>query len=439
MKTKRILASVLVLGLLVILLAQTTLAQEGPETPSAEMVDGAFTYQGRLTDDSGTPLTGTYDFVFKLYDAAGSGTQIGSTVTVSDYAVQDGLITTQLDFGSTAFEGDARWLEIGIRAGSSSGAYTTLNPRQALAPAPYALSLRPGAEIKGNTGVVPALTARNTNSAAGTGVYGVTDAATTGAGVWGYASSNSGKVHGVWGQSDSTSGYGVYGEAPQFGVYGEATRTSNYAYGVYGKAQSGSGSGVKGVNTATSGNAFGVYGSTDSSAGYAGYFSNDAGGVDVMAAGSGVIKSEADSVLYLSPHDMVVRGSSGVNVTPMESGGADIYYFSTGWKYLSLPVSTFGTLFGSPLYVKSVEVCYDTDSEGYIGVTSVIKNNGSTGSTNYIYDTTDRTSNSYACYTATDLSPAVIDNSTWVQFNIGTTGNGHTHIYTVKLTLTETP
>jgi hypothetical protein len=47
----------------------------------------------------------------------------------------------KLDFGSGAFNGDARWLEIGVRPGASTGAYTTLDSRQELTPAPYALAL----------------------------------------------------------------------------------------------------------------------------------------------------------------------------------------------------------------------------------------------------------------------------------------------------------
>ena len=51
------------------------------------------------------------------------------------------MFTATLDFGAGAFGGGARWLEIRVRPGASGGAYTTLSPRQALAPAPIALSL----------------------------------------------------------------------------------------------------------------------------------------------------------------------------------------------------------------------------------------------------------------------------------------------------------
>jgi hypothetical protein len=100
----------------------------------------AFTYQGLLID-GGNPANGEYDFEFKLYDASSGGTQIGSTVTLGDVTVTEGLFTVKLDFGSGAFNGDARWLDIGVRPGASTGAYTTLDPRQGLTPSPYALAL----------------------------------------------------------------------------------------------------------------------------------------------------------------------------------------------------------------------------------------------------------------------------------------------------------
>ena len=365
MFSRRTLIVVITMGLLFSMSTGLSQAQGiGPEGlgASAAAVGTAFRYQGRLTD-GGSPADGAYDFVFGLYDSVDGVTQVGTPVMVNNHTVSDGLFTVELDFGDV-FDGKALWLAIMVRPGASGDTYTTLTPRQPLTASPYALSLMPGADIEGDVPLVAPLNAKNTNSVGGYGLAGTSEAGLGGAGVFGQATSSSGEVYGVWGKSNSAAGYGVYGEAPQYGVYGEATRTSNFAYGVYGKAASGSGTGVKGVNTSEAGNAFGVYGSTDSSAGYAGYFSNDGGGVDVMAAGSGIIKSEADSVLYLSPHDMVVRGSDGVSVTPLESGGADVYFWTAGWKYLSLPVSTFGTLFGAPIYVKGIEVCDETEPTG---------------------------------------------------------------------------
>jgi hypothetical protein len=96
----------------------------------------AFTYQGQLSEN-GSAANGAHDFSFKLFDAAADGAQKGPMVIKDEVSIAAGLFTTQLDFGPV-FDGTTLFLEIGVRPGSSSGAYTTLTPRQALTAAPYA-------------------------------------------------------------------------------------------------------------------------------------------------------------------------------------------------------------------------------------------------------------------------------------------------------------
>ena len=48
-----------------------------------------FTYQGQL-NDNGTPASGSFDFEFKLFDAAGGGTQVGTTQNTHAVAVSQG-------------------------------------------------------------------------------------------------------------------------------------------------------------------------------------------------------------------------------------------------------------------------------------------------------------------------------------------------------------
>lgn len=149
MKGKRTFVTVLALGLMLALMTSLGVAQgPAPQDIAApeEVVGTAFTYQGRLTD-GGSPANGTYDFQFTLYD--GSGNPL-STVVKDDVVITEGLFTVKLDFGGSAFKGYARYLEIGVRPGSSSGAYTGLSPRQELTPAPYALAL-PGLWTEQNT------------------------------------------------------------------------------------------------------------------------------------------------------------------------------------------------------------------------------------------------------------------------------------------------
>lgn len=97
-----------------------------------------FTYQGQLTD-GGSPATGSYDLQFKLYDAATVGTQVSSTVTMEDVVVANGVFSVTLDFGTAAFPGANRFLEILVRPGASIGAFTLLTPRQPVLSTPYAI------------------------------------------------------------------------------------------------------------------------------------------------------------------------------------------------------------------------------------------------------------------------------------------------------------
>lgn len=97
----------------------------------------SFTYQGKLLD-SGSPANGQFDLTFRLFD--GGGTQIGGDLVKDDVQVTGGIFTVTLDFGASTFAtGSADSLEIAVRPGASSGAYTTLAPRQQLTSAPYAI------------------------------------------------------------------------------------------------------------------------------------------------------------------------------------------------------------------------------------------------------------------------------------------------------------
>jgi hypothetical protein len=97
----------------------------------------AFTYQGRLNDGV-NPATGSYDLRFALFDAATAGTQQGNALTNSPTAVSNGVFTVTLDFGYQFPGGASRWLEIGVRT-NGGAAFSTLAPRQALTPVPYAM------------------------------------------------------------------------------------------------------------------------------------------------------------------------------------------------------------------------------------------------------------------------------------------------------------
>jgi hypothetical protein len=105
---------------------------------SAEAQGTAFTYQGRLLTN-GAPAGGFFDFEFALYtNAAGTGTEVGSTITQTAIGVTNGLFTTTLNFGAV-FTGNATWLAISTRS-NGVGNYTALTPLQEINPAPYAIT-----------------------------------------------------------------------------------------------------------------------------------------------------------------------------------------------------------------------------------------------------------------------------------------------------------
>ena len=97
----------------------------------------AITYQGRLNDGANL-ANGSYDLRFGIFDALTVGTQQGNLLTNTATAVSNGLFTVTLDFGNQ-FPGANRWLEIAVRTNGAAN-FFTLNPRQALTPAPYAIT-----------------------------------------------------------------------------------------------------------------------------------------------------------------------------------------------------------------------------------------------------------------------------------------------------------
>ncbi|MCH7884361.1 MAG: hypothetical protein IIC01_03840 [Planctomycetes bacterium] len=106
---------------------------------SAADMGTAFTYQGFL-EDGGGPVTATCDFEFILWDALAAGSKKGnSPQSASGVSVDDGLFTVAIDFGSGAFNGDARWLGIKVCCPTTACALETLDPRVELTPAPYTL------------------------------------------------------------------------------------------------------------------------------------------------------------------------------------------------------------------------------------------------------------------------------------------------------------
>ena len=100
-------------------------------------VPRTISYQGRLTNDVGAPLDGTYSIAFKLYDVASGGTALWTET--KSIPVADGLFSTELGGGVSipSTVGFDKQYFLGVTVGTGS----ELVPRQALQSTPYALAL----------------------------------------------------------------------------------------------------------------------------------------------------------------------------------------------------------------------------------------------------------------------------------------------------------
>jgi len=225
-------------------------------------IDREITYQGELVE-SGVPANGAYDFQFEFFDALTGGTSVygPSILTIGDVPVDAGEFSVQLLvnnlFGLDEGASEQLWLEIRVRDGASTGAYTVLSPRQAINPAPLAMNIVPPVrmyfespithvmELYGDSDLT--LLARNLSTCEDcTAIQALNTGG--GHGVRGIHSSTSGTRAGVKGETNSTA-------AGASGVHGEVTSTS----------PGGVSAGVRGENKGTSGNGIGVYGSQDGS------------------------------------------------------------------------------------------------------------------------------------------------------------------------------
>jgi hypothetical protein len=244
-------------------------------------VGTAFTYQGQLKE-AGVPVTGEADFQFYLFDAASGGNLIDS-LGVSSVPITDGLFTVQLDFGTGAFTGDARWLEIEVEFPCGEGNWTTLTPRQPVKAAPYALYALDGPGSAGywaangndiyntNSGKVGVGTTEPTGSlhVTNNGETHAIWAETTDIGVLAYRTAESGSWPAIHGGCASTSGGAS-------GVRGYVTNDNPgpFAAGVYGVCTSiePEASDAAGVRGRHAGSGKGVVGEVADPEGYAGYF-----------------------------------------------------------------------------------------------------------------------------------------------------------------------
>lgn len=114
-----------------------------------------FNFQGQLSV-AGEPVSGEFDLRFTLHDTAAQPAQVGSALTNAPVGVTNGLFSVALDFGSAAFNGGPRWLQIGIRPNGDTNEYVTLSPRQPLTSTPYAIRSLNAGSASNLLGTLPA-------------------------------------------------------------------------------------------------------------------------------------------------------------------------------------------------------------------------------------------------------------------------------------------
>ncbi len=268
-----------------------------PRLAPGDAVASKITYQGRLTTPGGAPLDGAFEMRFQVYDDPSSGTMLWDS-GIQNVSVDQGLFNVELvvDYGD--FDGQGLWLRIYV-----DGEW--LSPRQELTPVPYALSLRPGAEISGiptawegwvlktnMDGAYPMARAILGSTATGTAVRGESSG---GLGLVGYSDTNLG----VWGYSDTGSG-GHFDSANGYGIQASSTGTdtwdhagyfsANWGYGVYAKSTENYGVVAEGSIAGVRGNGQiqGVSGSSEDGIGVSGWSNTDVGVYGASFADYGV-------------------------------------------------------------------------------------------------------------------------------------------------------
>lgn len=259
-------------------------------------VPGMIDYQGKITNSSNTPISGSVNLAFAIYAASSGGTAIWSEphtgITATDGLVHV-LLGSRNPLDETVFDGSDLWLGINVNSDGE------MSPRLRIASVPYAINAdnldgkdsddfvstqgdnmtgtlilnTPSNCISATSTSGDCISATSSNSYAikGASMYnhGVHGSSTSSYGVAGYSSEGSG----VYGQSSSNIGVSGYcspsGSGGYYGINGLVTGGSGTNYGVYGRAQNGT------TN-------FGVYGSAETGVtNYAGYFDGD-----VRATGS---------------------------------------------------------------------------------------------------------------------------------------------------------
>ena len=327
MKTKTITMIVMGITIALLLAGAAGAITQRPLTNLVEVqapVASGISYQGRLTDPGGTPLNGAYTMRFIVYNDSVAGSSLWDSGNLN-IVVENGLFNVKLGVSQASFNGQALWLSIIVDG-------QTLSPRQEILPAPYALSLRPGATIVGDAlgGGEAALS----GSAPATGTA-LRAEANGGMGLYGSSTNN----YGVRGSSSNSWG-GYFSSSGGYGIRVETSGPDHYDHGAFVTAQGGYGV------LAQSATNQGVRGEAGNVAG----ISQPLGAVGVVGIGEnrGTYGSSSSGVgLYgVSSSNYGVWGTSSTwrGVTGRTSRSDNNYGFYTPDNLFSLNINMAGAM-----------------------------------------------------------------------------------------------
>jgi len=152
----------------------------------------------------------------------------------------------------------------------------------------------------------------------------------------------------------------------------------------------------------------------------------------------GSLRVTGDTVISVSPQKMVQSGSSNVTFQSWSDGYQSIRANFIGTDYVYIPVDLPSKIFGVSQKLKSAQICYDLDSTAtYISETNIQYVTGTGTAVDLLNDLNNRTSTSWACYTLTMTTPAVIVGPISIRFVLSF-ANTTDRIFIGKISLTLT-
>lgn len=354
MKPTKLIARGLAFGLTaVLMLAMTVQAAPAPgaEPYQVELrpleappnVEAIIPVQGRLLDASGHPVTdGPYDLTLRVRDGTGVLCTSGPTSVQTD----NGLFMAHLS-GCMSSIFDGRPLSLGIQVGLDA----EMEPVQTIYPVPYAMSLRPGAEIDNNDAGHALMLESGGVGAAGSALWAENTNSTSGIGIWSKAAGD------------------------------DATVVIENA---------GTGALLKG-------------------------FGGDSGEDEFRIGNDGSIQSKTHSTVFVPGIEAVIWTGSHQDTTlsNYQCGAVTVHPGQTGTaQRILIPVALPGVLYGQPVRVDSLAVHYKTSSAlTFISYTVLWRQTaaGPGDAVGVLVDYTDRTSTTYTSYTLSEASNNIID------------------------------